>query len=92
VALHLTTLDKGQVTQPWQGVGVLVDNGHGSLLPSVLTGGRQQRYETRSVEDLRLVPGEAFERITVARPGIGSAKGKPGQPWTRTTEALSNRP
>jgi len=92
VALHLTTLDKGQVTQPWQGVGVLVDNGHGSLVPSVLTGGRQQRYETRSVEDLRLVPGEAFERITVARPGIGSAKGKPGQPWTRTTEALSNRP
>src|SRR5262249_25756307 len=41
VALHLTTLDKGQVTQPWQGEGSLVDNGHGSLEPFVLTAGRR---------------------------------------------------
>jgi hypothetical protein len=90
VALHLTTLDKGQVTQPWQGAGGLVDNGHGALVPFVLTGGRQQRYETRSVEGLRVVPGEAFARITVARPGNAFRQGVPGEPCARTSEAVPN--
>jgi hypothetical protein len=68
VALHLTTLDKGQVTQPWQGEGALVDNGHGSLEPFVLTAGRRLHYMTRQVDGLGVVPVPGFERINVAFP------------------------
>jgi hypothetical protein len=68
VALHLTSLDKGQVTQPWQGEGTLVDNGHGRLEPFVLTAGRRQRYTMQVVDALTLVPGEGFDRIAVVRP------------------------
>jgi hypothetical protein len=68
VALHLTTVDKGQITQPWQGIGAFVDNGHGRLEPFVLTGGRQERYATRAVENLSLIPMAGFERILICRP------------------------
>ena len=42
VTLHLTTLDKGQMTQPWQGEGGLRDTGHGGLEPYVLTAARRE--------------------------------------------------
>jgi hypothetical protein len=77
VAVHLTTLDKGQVTQPWQGEGALVDNGHGKLEPFVLTAGRRFHYDTREVAGLDVVPCPGFERIRVAfsqaTPGTANA-------------------
>ncbi len=68
VALHLTTLDKGQVTQPWQGEGMLLDNGHGKLEPFVMTAGRRPRYETQIIGGLEAVPLPGFDRIAVASP------------------------
>jgi hypothetical protein len=68
VALHLTTLDKGQVTQPWQGEGALLDNGHRKLEPFVLTAGRRRRHRTQTLDGLKLVPHSGFEQITVAWP------------------------
>jgi hypothetical protein len=68
VALHLTSLDKGQVTQPWQGEGALVDNGHGRLEPFVLTAGRRQRYTEHLVDGLTLLPCDGFDKIAVVRP------------------------
>jgi hypothetical protein len=68
VALHLTTLDKGQVTQPWQGEGALLDNGHGRLEPFVLTAGRRQRHEMLTVDGLDILPIAGFDRIAVAWP------------------------
>jgi hypothetical protein len=69
LALHLTSVDKGQVTQPWQGEGVLVDNGHGKLEPFVLTAGRRPRYGARVLDGLDVVPAAGFERIAVVWPG-----------------------
>jgi hypothetical protein len=69
VALHLTTLDKGQVTQPWQGEGALLDNGRDKLEPFVLTAGRRQRHRTETVAGLDLVPYPGFDRVAVAWPG-----------------------
>jgi hypothetical protein len=66
VALHLTTLDKGQVTQPWQGEGVLMDNGHGKWEPCVLTAGRKQRCRTNTIGNLDLIPYPGFDQIKVA--------------------------
>jgi hypothetical protein len=66
VTLHLTTLDKGQVTQPWQGEGGLRDNGHGRLEPYVLTAARRQQSLIRVVEGLDLIPLPGFDRIAVA--------------------------
>lgn len=66
VAMHLTTLDKGQVTQPWQGEGALLDNGHGKLEPFVLTAGRRQRHDTEIVSGLDLVAMPGFESIRIA--------------------------
>jgi hypothetical protein len=54
------------VTQPWQGEGALLDNGHGKLVPFVLTGGRRSRYRTAVVDGLDLVPLPGFDRIAVA--------------------------
>jgi hypothetical protein len=68
VALHLTSVDKGQMTQPWQGEGVLLDNGHHKLEPFVLTGGRRARYHVRVVEGLDVVPAPGFERLAVVWP------------------------
>jgi hypothetical protein len=67
VALHLTSVDKGQVTQPWQGEGVLLDNGHGKLEPFVLTAGRRERYLVETVAGLDVLPGSPFDHIAVVR-------------------------
>ena len=72
MALHLTTVDKGQVTQPWQGEGALRDNGHGRLEPYVLTTGRRERSVVRTVAGLDLVPLPGFERIAVTWPNVPS--------------------
>jgi hypothetical protein len=74
-AMHLTTLDKGQVTQPWQGAGALLDNGHGKLEPFVLTAGRQARYETRLVDGLEVLPLPGFDRIAIAWPRLLETEG-----------------
>jgi hypothetical protein len=79
VNLHLTTLDKGQVTQPWQGEGALLDNGHGSLEPFVLTAGRRPRYQGRAVEGLDLIPLPGFERISVVEPVPVPPAGAPAE-------------
>jgi hypothetical protein len=73
LALHLTSVDKGQVTQPWQGEGVLLDNGHQSLEPFVLTAGRRLRHASQTVDGLDLVPVAGFDRITVVWPQVPSA-------------------
>jgi hypothetical protein len=65
-ALHLTTLDKGQVTQPWQGEGALLDNGRGKLEPFVLTAGRRQKHQLQTVDGLNLIPLPGFDRIQIA--------------------------
>ncbi len=65
IALHLTSVDKGQMTQPWQGEGVLLDNGHGKLEPFVLTGGRRSRYQVRRIDGLDLVAAPGFDRLAV---------------------------
>jgi hypothetical protein len=77
VALHLTSVDKGQVTQPWQGEGVLLDNGHQKLEPFVLTCGRRARYHLHVLEGLDLVPAPGFERLAVV--------------WPRTVAASSHQ-
>jgi hypothetical protein len=70
-AMHLFSVAKGQVTQPWQGEGVLLDNGHGRLVPFVMTAGRRPHYHCRILDDLAVVPQLGFERIAVVcqRPG-----------------------
>jgi hypothetical protein len=68
IALHLTSLDKGQVAQPWQGEGALLDNGHGKLEPVVLTAGRLARLQFETVGDLDLIAGPGFQQIAVAVP------------------------
>jgi hypothetical protein len=66
IAFHLTTLGKGNVTQPWQGEGVLMNNGHGTWEPCVLTAGRRQRSRTWTLNGLELVPYHGFDQITLA--------------------------
>jgi hypothetical protein len=68
VAMHLTSVDKGQMTQPWQGEGVLLENGHQNLEPFVLTAARRAHYHTRAIEGLNLVPSPGFNGITVVWP------------------------
>jgi hypothetical protein len=67
-ALHLTSVDKGQLTQPWQGEGALLDNGRGKLEPFVLTGSRRSRYRVRRIDGLNLVPAPGFDRLAVVWP------------------------
>jgi hypothetical protein len=67
VAFHLTSLEKGCVTQPWQGAGALEDNAHGALTPLVLTANRQRRYTTRIVPCLNLLNCPGFDTIAVAQ-------------------------
>jgi hypothetical protein len=64
-ALHLTSVDKGQMTQPWQGEGVLLDNGRRKLEPFVLTSGRRSRYQVRVIDGLDVVAAAGFDRIAV---------------------------
>jgi hypothetical protein len=68
VALHLTSVDKGQMTQPWQGEGVLLDNGHEKLEPFVLTSGRRSCYHVRVLDGLDFVSLPGFERLAVVWP------------------------
>jgi hypothetical protein len=85
VAFHLTSLDKGQITQPWQGIGALVDNQHGSLEPFVLTGGRCEHYDLQLVKRLNILPGPAFDDIPVARLKTPSQKAAHVQPSIAAT-------
>jgi hypothetical protein len=64
-ALHLATLGKEQVTQPWQGEGGLRDNGQGKLVPLVLTAGRRAKMNLQTIEGLDLVRLPGFESIDV---------------------------
>ncbi len=64
-ALHLRTLSKEQITQPWQGEGALRDNGKGKLVPVVYTAGRRARLDTREVTGLDVIPLEGFDSIRV---------------------------
>jgi len=66
-ALHLTTLGKGVITQPWQGTGALRDNGHDQLVPFVLTASRREHLASREVTGLDFLPLEGFDRILVCR-------------------------
>jgi hypothetical protein len=65
VSLHLTSVAKGQVTQPWQGEGVLRDNGHGKLVPTVLSGKRRHEVEMRQVETPGVVSYPGLDSIFV---------------------------
>lgn len=67
-ALHLTALDKGQVTQPWQGEGILMDNDHGSWEPDVLTAQRQKQVKTLTIRGLQVINLQGFNTITLAEP------------------------
>jgi hypothetical protein len=75
IALHLTSVDKGQMTQPWQGEGVLLDNGCGKLEPFVLTGGRRSRYQTRVIDKLDVIAAPGFDRLAVVwtQPSVPSS-------------------
>jgi hypothetical protein len=64
-ALHLASIGKQQITQPWQGAGALRDNGHGKLVPIVLTSKRLHTLRTESVPTPGFLPGAAFESIHV---------------------------
>src|SRR5262245_21379893 len=64
-ALHLTSLGKGLVAQPWQGEGALLDNGHSKLVPTVLTSGRREKLASRVLSGLSLVPQEGFDTMEV---------------------------
>jgi nucleoside-diphosphate-sugar epimerase len=66
VTMHLTTLDKGQVTQPWQGQGALLDDGHGQFEPYLLTAARRERCTVKVVDGLDLLPLSGFDSIAVA--------------------------
>ncbi len=66
-ALHLASLGKQQLTQPWQGPGALLDNGAGKLVPIVLTAKRLARVDCESVELPGLIPLPDFATIQVAR-------------------------
>jgi hypothetical protein len=66
-ALHLATVGKEQVTQPWQGEGALVDNGRGKLIPVVLTAGRREKLTSRLMTGLELLPQEGFDSIEVCQ-------------------------
>jgi hypothetical protein len=78
-ALHLTSLGKGQVTQPWQGEGALRDNGHGKLVPTVLTTKRREEFHARRIEVRDIVPHDGLDSIFVcydqAAPRVIPAEG-----------------
>ncbi len=64
-SLHVASVGKQQITQPWQGAGALRDNGHGKLVPIVLTSKRLQTLHAESVLTPGFLPGSAFESIQV---------------------------
>jgi hypothetical protein len=79
VTLHLTSVDKGQMTQPWQGEGVLLDNGHRKLVPFVLTAGRRPHYHSWIIDGLNIVPCPGFDRIAIVWPQEPLAKQEVGE-------------
>jgi Pyoverdine/dityrosine biosynthesis protein len=66
-AFHLTSLGKGQVAQPWQGEGALQDNGHGRLIPIVLTGKRREQLDIQQLDVRDVFPHPGLETISVCR-------------------------
>jgi hypothetical protein len=64
-ALHLRTLSKEQIAQPWQGEGGLRDNGNGKLVPVVFTTARRARLTTRAVPTPGVLPLAGFDVIGV---------------------------
>ncbi|HEX4412801.1 MAG TPA: hypothetical protein VH107_04175 [Lacipirellulaceae bacterium] len=66
-AFHLRSVGKQQGTQPWQGQGVLQDNGVGKLVPVVLTAKRRVLMDCRIVPLPRLLSLPNFDSITIAR-------------------------
>jgi hypothetical protein len=66
-ALHLRSVGKQQGTQPWQGQGVLLDNGVGKLVPVVLTAKRREQMLCQSVALPSMVDLPNFAAITIAR-------------------------
>jgi pyoverdine/dityrosine biosynthesis protein len=64
-ALHLTSLGKGQVVQPWQGEGALQDNGCGQLIPTVLTEKRRGELEIREFDVREVICHAGFAIISV---------------------------
>lgn len=67
VALHLTTLDKGQVTQPWQGEGILASNGHGKWEPGVMTASRRQKWHSFTINQLNVIDMPGFDQISLTK-------------------------
>jgi hypothetical protein len=64
-ALHLTSLGKGQLVQPWQGAGAFLDNGHGKLVPTVLTGKKLEHLNAENVSVSDVVPCRGFDFIQI---------------------------
>lgn len=91
-AFHLTTLGKGQVAQPWQGEGVLLDNGHGRLIPSVLTQGRRERWVVQEVHGLEIAPLEGFTSISVCREEAQIGRGSGEHELTADPARPAHRP
>jgi hypothetical protein len=61
------------MTQPWQGEGVLLDNGHDKLEPFVLTGRRRSSYHLRAIDGLDVVAAPGFERLAIVWPQTSAA-------------------
>jgi hypothetical protein len=67
VALHLRSLGKHQVTQPWQGEGALLVNEAGKLIPTVITTKRRAEMTCNQIQLPKLLSVPSFDRIAIAR-------------------------
>jgi pyoverdine/dityrosine biosynthesis protein len=65
--LHLRSLSKEQVTQPWQGYGALRDNGRGKLVPIVITSERQKKFELHTIRGLDIIQLTGFDCIDIVQ-------------------------
>jgi hypothetical protein len=72
-SLHLTTVGKGHIVQPWQGAGALCDNGHAQLVPCVLTRERTRMAKTE-ICGLDVIGLDGFDRIALAAADAGAAR------------------
>jgi len=72
--LHLTSLGKGQVAQPWQGEGALCDNGHGKLIPTVLTSKRREELQARRIGLPTFLSCPGFTSICICHQGAATAR------------------
>lgn len=94
-ALHLRSLCRGQITQPWQGRGVLLDNGQGKLVPTVETRRRSQRFHRVAKVHLDLFPVPELETIDVmaqSEPSSGPLQSPPGLGYTSSRSVGSSPP